>query len=74
MTAPQPVPVLPVLSARAQLASAAQQALIIAGPHREPRHIAAEAVEHADALLVALCPEPLPNAGDEAVLGYGGRP
>ncbi|GAA5514056.1 hypothetical protein Dcar01_02805 [Deinococcus carri] len=72
MADPQSAPVLPVLSARAQLASAAQQALILAGPQREPRHVAAEAVEHADALLEALCPEPLPNAGDEMVSGHGG--
>lgn len=62
------VPTPPVLSARAQLASAAQQALIIAGPRREARHIAVEAVEHADALLTALNPETPPNPGDEVTV------
>lgn len=41
------------------------------GEAREPRHVAAEAVEYADATLVALGPEDLPSLTDEDAIGSG---
>ncbi|WP_104990901.1 hypothetical protein [Deinococcus sp. NW-56] len=41
-------------SPRALLAQSAQAALLSANPEREPQHVAADAVEHADALLALL--------------------
>ncbi|MDL2342600.1 hypothetical protein QOL99_00360 [Deinococcus sp. MIMF12] len=42
------------LSPRALLAKSAQAALLSANPERAPRHVAVDAVDHADALLALL--------------------